>query len=94
LRILDRCGRITSSDTPYPYKKVLMSSSTYVVTGMTCGGCASKVKTAVASVPGVSAVDVELATGQVTVTGEQPVDGSLVRTAVVDAGYQVKEQVG
>lgn len=71
-----------------------MSTSTYVVTGMTCGGCANNVKNAVAGVPGVSAVEVDLATGQVTVTGEQAVDSSLVRAAVVDAGYQVKEQLG
>jgi copper chaperone len=68
-----------------------MSTSTYTVTGMTCGGCAGNVRKAVEGVPGVTAVDVELATGQVTVTSEQPVDDSLVRTAVVDAGYQVKE---
>ena len=40
-------------------------------------------------VPGVTAVDVELASGRVTVSAEQPVDDAAVRAAVVEAGYQV-----
>jgi copper chaperone CopZ len=43
----------------------------------------------VSQVPGVTAVDVDLATGGLTVTSEAPVDESAVRAAVEEAGYEV-----
>ncbi|ROT34270.1 heavy-metal-associated domain-containing protein [Micromonospora sp. HM5-17] len=65
-----------------------MGTSTYKVTGMTCNGCADKVRTQLSKLDGVSVVDVELATGQVTVTA----DGRVTDTAIIDileeTGYE------
>ena len=66
-----------------------MSTATYTVTGMTCGHCVSAVTEEVSQVPGVTAVEVDLAGGGLTVTSETPVDGSAVRAAVEEAGYEV-----
>jgi copper chaperone len=70
-----------------------MSTSTYTVTGMTCGHCVSAVTEEVAQIEGVSRVDVDLPTGSVTVTADGPLDDAAVRAAVAEAGYQVADQV-
>ncbi|WP_233491629.1 heavy-metal-associated domain-containing protein [Blastococcus sp. TBT05-19] len=67
----------------------MSSTASYTVTGMTCGHCVTAVTEEVSSVPGVTAVDVDLASGALTVTSEQPVDESAVRAAVEEAGYEV-----
>ena len=64
-----------------------MSTETYTVTGMTCGHCVSSVTEEVSELPGVSDVQVDLATGQVTVTSAAPVSPDKVRAAVEEAGY-------
>ena len=66
-----------------------MTTATYTVTGMTCGHCVSAVTEEVTQVPGVTAVDVDLATGRLTVTSDAPVDDDAVRAAVDEAGYQL-----
>ena len=43
----------------------------------------------VSAVPGVTAVDVDLASGGLTVSSTEPVDDDAVRAAVEEAGYQV-----
>lgn len=65
-----------------------MSVTTYTVTGMTCGHCVSSVKEEVGAVPGVTGVEVDLASGRVDVSGG-PLDDAAVRAAVEEAGYQV-----
>ncbi|MCW2702171.1 MAG: hypothetical protein JWQ37_166 [Blastococcus sp.] len=65
-----------------------MSTSTYTVVGMTCGHCANAVTEEVSQVPGVTAVDVDLASGGLTVTSDAPVDDSAVHAAVEEAGYE------
>ena len=64
-----------------------MSIETYTVTGMTCDHCSRSVSAEVSAVVGVTAVDVDLATGKVTVTSEQPVSTDDIREAVEEAGY-------
>ncbi len=64
-----------------------MSTQTYTVTGMTCDHCSRFVRAEVSAVAGVTAVDVDLATGTVTVTSEQPVGPDTIREAVEEAGY-------
>lgn len=59
----------------------------FVVQGMTCGGCASKVTKAVQGVSGVADVRVEIDGGRLNVTGD--VDESAITTAVRGAGYAV-----
>jgi len=60
----------------------------YTVAGMTCAHCVLSVREEVSEVPGVSAVDVELASGRLTVWGEG-IDDDAVRAAVEEAGYEV-----
>ena len=66
-----------------------MSTATYTVVGMTCGHCVSAVTEEVSQVPGVTGVDVDLASGGLTVTSTEPVDDGAVRAAVEEAGYEV-----
>ncbi len=68
-----------------------MSTSTYMVVGMTCGHCVNSVTEEVGQVSGVTDTDVDLATGRLTVTSDAPLDDSSVRAAVEDAGYAVAE---
>lgn len=66
-----------------------MSESTFVVKGMTCSGCMTKVTTAVTGVEGVTDVDVDISNGELTVVSEAPVDADAIRKAVNEAGYEV-----
>ncbi|MGP4023141.1 heavy-metal-associated domain-containing protein [Actinomadura sp. 3N407] len=66
-----------------------MSTATYTVTGMTCGHCVSSVTEEVEQIAGVTAVDVDLPTGRVTVTSDAPLDDALVKDAVEEAGYEL-----
>ncbi|MCV7298170.1 heavy-metal-associated domain-containing protein [Mycobacterium barrassiae] len=66
-----------------------MSTVTVTVTGMTCGHCASSVREEVGSIPGVTAVDVDLGSGEVTIDSEQQVEPEAIKSAVEEAGYQL-----
>lgn len=67
----------------------MSTAATFTVTGMSCDHCVASVRDEVSKVDGVTAVDVELATGTVTVTSERPVDPAAVAAAVDEAGYEV-----
>jgi copper chaperone len=66
-----------------------MSQSTYTVNGMTCGHCVASVTEEITEIEGVTGVAVDLPTGAVTVTSNQPLDQAQVRAAVEEAGYQL-----
>jgi copper chaperone len=66
-----------------------VTTSSYTVVGMTCGHCVTAVTEEVSAVPGVTAVEVDLASGGLTVTSDAPVDEAAVRAAVEEAGYEV-----
>ena len=66
-----------------------MSTISYTVVGMTCGHCVNAVTEEVSVVPGVTTVDVDLASVGLTVTSDTPVDDDAVRAAVEEAGYSV-----
>lgn len=66
-----------------------MTSTEYAVRGMTCGHCASAVTEEVTRIPGVTEVDVDVATGRVTVRSTGPVSDDAVAAAVDEAGYEV-----
>ncbi|MFI9507717.1 heavy metal-associated domain-containing protein [Nocardia sp. NPDC052566] len=68
-----------------------VTAITVTVSGMTCGGCANKVRGAVESLPGVTDVEVDLATGTVTVDGDASVERDTVTAAVTELGYRVAE---
>jgi copper chaperone CopZ len=63
-----------------------MSTTTYQVTGMTCGHCAQAVTSEVSAIDGVTDVQVDVASGRVEVTGDG-VTEEAVRAAVDEAGY-------
>jgi copper chaperone CopZ len=62
----------------------------YTVSGMTCEHCVSAISSEVSGVAGVDAVEVDLARGQVTVTGDGYADDE-IRDAVDEAGYELVE---
>ena len=62
-------------------------TSTYAVAGMTCSHCVLSVSEEVAEVAGVDAVDVDLGSGRLAVTGD--VSDADIRAAVAEAGYEV-----
>jgi copper chaperone len=66
-----------------------MTQTTYVVTGMTCGHCASSVREELGELPGVRDVDVDLGTGNVLVTSETALEYGHVEQAIQVAGYQL-----
>ncbi len=68
-----------------------MNTSTYTVTGMTCGHCVSSVTEEVSEIPGVTDVTVELESGQLTVTSAAPLEPARIRAAVEEAGYHVAD---
>jgi copper chaperone CopZ len=60
---------------------------TYSVPGMSCGHCRAAITAEVGAVAGVQAVDVDLETKLVRVTGEGLDDATLV-AAIDEAGYE------
>ena len=60
-------------------------TQTFKVTGMNCPHCQASVKRAIASLPGVEAVDVDLHSGAATVAGN--VEAEAVCAAVSAAGF-------
>jgi copper ion binding protein len=67
----------------------MTTTATFAVTGMTCGHCVAAVQDEVAKVDGVTGVDVELATGTVTIASDRPLPDDAVALAVEEAGYEV-----
>ena len=66
----------------------MAETMTYRVPGMTCDHCTRAVSGEIAAVGGVTAVEVDLDTKLVTVTGDALEDQSL-RAAIEEAGYEV-----
>jgi copper chaperone CopZ len=64
-------------------------TSTYTVTGMTCGHCVQAVTGELSTLPGVADVQVDLSSGAVTVTSDAPLADDAVRAAVDEAGYEL-----
>ena len=68
-----------------------MSTSTVIVSGMTCGHCASSVREEVGALAGVTDVDVDVASGQVTISSSAPIEADAIRVAVEEAGYHLAQ---
>ncbi|MFE6647873.1 heavy-metal-associated domain-containing protein [Nocardioides sp. NPDC057772] len=66
-----------------------MSTQNFTVVGMTCGHCVASVTEEVTEIAGVSNVDVDLASGNVTVTSSEPISDDAIRAAVEEAGYSL-----
>ena len=69
-----------------------MTTLTLTVTGMSCMGCVNSVKNMVSALPGVTDVQVDLASGRVEVAHDPArSDRQAIRQAILDGGYQVSE---
>jgi copper chaperone CopZ len=63
------------------------TTRTYSVYGMTCSHCVLSVREEVSELAGVQAVEIDLASGRMTVVGEA--SDEQVKAAVAEAGYEV-----
>jgi copper chaperone CopZ len=63
--------------------------SEYMVAGMTCEHCVRAVSTELEKLPGVSTVEVDLATGRVRVRSDGQLEPESVRAALDEAGYEL-----
>jgi copper chaperone len=61
------------------------------VKGMSCGHCAAAVTKALQSLPGVSQVEVDLASGRVSYQSPAPVPSEELARVIKAAGYEVME---
>ena len=66
-----------------------MTTQTYTVTGMTCEHCVQAVTSEVSKLDGVTGVQVDLASGAVTVESDAPIDDAAFAAAIDEAGYEV-----
>ena len=67
-----------------------MSATTrWTVSGMTCGHCVNAVDDEVRRLDGVTDVEIDLATGAVSVTSAEPIAGDAMADAVAEAGYEL-----
>jgi copper chaperone CopZ len=72
----------------------MSTTTTYGVTGMTCGHCVGAVTEELRTLPGVQDVSVDLnagGTSAVTVTSGGVLDEAAVRAAIDEAGYELAE---
>ena len=67
----------------------MSTTTTFTVTGMTCAHCVAAVTKEVSDLDNVRAVEIDLASGAVTVQSEGPLDPVAFATAVDEAGYAV-----
>jgi copper chaperone CopZ len=67
----------------------MSETTTWTVTGMTCGHCVASVTEELLEVPGVEDVAVVLETGAVTVASAGPLARADVEQAVREAGYSL-----
>ena len=67
----------------------MSEKATYTVSGMSCGHCVAAVTAELQKLDGVTAVDVLLDGGAVTVRSALPLDDEAVRAAVDAAGYEL-----
>ena len=81
------CGTVDIEAPPASTEDSIIA--TYAVTGMTCGGCASKVSTSIGTLDGVTSVDVDVTTGTVAVHSNSPLEANQISAAVEGAGYQL-----
>ena len=68
-----------------------MQTEILKITGMSCGGCVNAIKSALKAVPGVSDVNVSLATGETAVQfREGQTTHAKLHLAIEHAGYGVQ----
>lgn len=65
-----------------------MTTTTYSVTGMTCGHCENAVREEVAKISGVETIEVSAKTGELVITSVADLADAEVVAAVDEAGYE------
>ncbi|NDZ95322.1 heavy-metal-associated domain-containing protein [Streptomyces sp. SID6673] len=66
-----------------------MTTSTFTVSGMTCGHCVASVREEIGEISGVDRVEVTLDTGAVEVVSDRVLDRDEIAAAVSEAGYRL-----
>ena len=85
------CGGHVADTAPAPAVPANAVWTPLHVAGMRCGGCARRIKSALAHVDGVLGVEVDLPTAQVRVATAAGVDARGLAQPAIDAlGYQVQ----
>ncbi|MER7055068.1 heavy-metal-associated domain-containing protein [Streptomyces sp. NPDC000351] len=64
-------------------------TTTYAVSGMSCGHCEATLTRVIGEVDGVTGVEVRVDTGRVTVTGTAEPDDAAIAEVVDEAGYEL-----
>jgi copper chaperone len=72
-----------------PQYVMRMATLAMTVSGMSCEHCATAIRGEVGKLPGVTDVNVDVAGGTVTVSGEPLPGTDSLRAAVEEAGYEV-----
>lgn len=65
-----------------------MATQTITVSGMTCQHCAASVREELSEIPGLTVLDIDVASGKVTIEGSG-FSEQAVAAAVEEAGYQL-----
>ncbi len=68
--------------------RFVMAEKKIAIEGMTCGHCSARVEKALNSIAGVKA-EVDLASNTAKVSLSKDVTDEVLKSAIVDAGYQV-----
>ncbi len=66
-------------------------SHIYHIGGMSCGGCATTVKTKLSAVHEVISVKVDLAKKEAEITSSQPIKADKLQEALSHTGYTISE---
>ncbi len=66
-----------------------MTTTQIKVSGMTCGHCVNSVTEELQTISGVTQVNVDLESGNVTIESGTELDADLIEAAIKEAGYEV-----
>ncbi|MFI2611615.1 heavy-metal-associated domain-containing protein [Kitasatospora sp. NPDC018619] len=67
----------------------MSSTTTYTVSGMSCGHCEKAISEEVSALAGVTGVAADATAGTVTISSAAPLDDEQVRAAIDEAGYEL-----
>jgi copper chaperone len=68
---------------------IAVTETVITVAGMTCEHCVTAVRGEISRLPGVTGVEVDLATGAVRITADPVPDRAALSAAVDEAGYEL-----
>lgn len=69
-----------------------MTTTTYQITGMTCGHCEMSVREEISEINGVTSVTASHENGTAVVESAAPLETAAVRAAVEEAGYELVDK--